>query len=287
MLDLRNVSHAEASDRFRALPRGSVALLLGDVDTGKSTLTKSITTAIGFVRAGIVDSDIGQGTLAPPGAIGAAIVENGKAETVAACFIGAVNPTRHMADLCDGVASLLAVLRAGDPDIIVIDTDGLVRGRIGASLKMRLIRSIHPDIVVALARSAELNSILDCVSETVWRLAVSPRVGKKSSTFRRRARAKRFAAALAGSRPVEFAVDGLLKVDLPIGLLTGLLDSRGFLVGIGRFESADGSAVSISTPVDPDRVAAIQFGGLVVAPSGLATEAHADVERRAFAVRRN
>ena len=68
-----NITLDELDDRVHSLHRGSIILLLGDPDTGKSTLARRLIDR--DLPVGLVDADVGQGSLAPPCAIGAALID--------------------------------------------------------------------------------------------------------------------------------------------------------------------------------------------------------------------
>lgn len=278
-------------DRLRGMHRGSVVLLLGDVDTGKSTLTRHIVGHAGLENIGVVDTDVGQGELAPPASMGAALFVPGGVTPVGSKFIGAVTPVRHTRDICDGAQHLSNLVRRRDPDLILIDTCGLVRGWAGVGFKTRLIQTVKPDIVLAVSRSGELDLILNQItppgSTSSTRAAILPispsaDVRRKSPVHRRRRRQERFAVALDGAKNVTWRiVPDDIRFALPEGksggevdlrrLLCGLEDTDGLCVGIGTLERVDWNAraLTISTAVGsrPD-VAAVRFGDLLIAPDG-------------------
>jgi polynucleotide 5'-hydroxyl-kinase GRC3/NOL9 len=293
---------------LRSLPRGAVVLLLGEVDTGKSTLADNLVKRAGFDRVALVDTDVGQGVLAPPAVMGAALVEPDKPTSIIAMrFIGAVSPVRHMRDVCEGAQQLLNIVRRRDPEIVFVDTCGLVRGRIGVNLKLRLIRTLRPDVVLAVSRSGELDPILKSITPLeldsssastgdrkymndktiVWEVSPSEHVRRKTPTYRRRVRAQRFASALARARRVTFSimptVGGIVQNSAEFlhfiavrpkdfeHLLVGLIDRHGLCLGIGTLDDVDrdDGSISISTAVrHVERTVVLRFGDLIIAPNG-------------------
>src|ERR671916_2841340 len=117
----------------------TTVMLVGDTDTGKSTL--SIYLANMAIRNGlipsIIDGDIGQGDLAPPTAIGAAVlskqlvdlrdvyVDNNN-NTNLFEFIGSISPAGFE---CLIAKKLRSMLDRTSPlaDICIVNTDGYVR----------------------------------------------------------------------------------------------------------------------------------------------------------------
>jgi polynucleotide 5'-hydroxyl-kinase GRC3/NOL9 len=136
-------------------------MLVGDTDTGKSTLT--IYLANMAIRRGLVpsviDGDIGQGDLAPPTAIGAAVlskqivdlrdvdVDNNN-NTNLFEFIGNISPAGFE---CLIAKKLRSMLDRTSPlaDICIVNTDGYVRDG-GVQYKKTIAEEIQPDLVICL-----------------------------------------------------------------------------------------------------------------------------------------
>jgi polynucleotide 5'-hydroxyl-kinase GRC3/NOL9 len=136
-------------------------MLVGDTDTGKSTL--AIYLANMAIRRGLVpsviDGDIGQGDLAPPTAIGAAVlskqlvdlrdidVDNNN-NTNLFEFIGSISPAGFE---CLVAKKLRSMLDKTSPlaDICIVNTDGYVRDG-GVQYKKMIAEEIQPDLVICL-----------------------------------------------------------------------------------------------------------------------------------------
>ena len=136
-------------------------MLVGDTDTGKSTL--AIYLANMAIRRGLVpsviDGDIGQGDLAPPTAIGAAVlskqvvdlrdvyVDNNN-NTNLFEFIGSISPAGFE---CLIAKKLRSMLDRTSPlaDICIVNTDGYVRDG-GVEYKKTIAEEIQPDLVICL-----------------------------------------------------------------------------------------------------------------------------------------
>ena len=149
---------------FRGTAAKSI-LVLGPTDSGKTTLsTYIINQAIkkGF-RPAIIDADIGQGDLAPPSAIGCAVVENQildlrEVNSKYFRFVGSINPTRNERLISLSVQSLLREMDAknGDflgVDLVVINTDGYVTGD-GLHCKIAIANLVQPDMIICLGENA-------------------------------------------------------------------------------------------------------------------------------------
>ena len=138
-------------------------MLVGDTDTGKSTL--AIYLANMAIRRGLVpsviDGDIGQGDLAPPTAIGAAVLSkqvvdlrdvdvdnNNNNNTNLFEFIGSISPAGFE---CLIAKKLRSMLDRTSPlaDICIVNTDGYVRDG-GVQYKKTIAEEIQPDLVICL-----------------------------------------------------------------------------------------------------------------------------------------
>ena len=149
---------------FRGTAAKSI-LVLGPTDSGKTTLsTYIINQAIkkGF-RPAIIDADIGQGDLAPPSAIGCAVVENQildlrEVNSKYFRFVGSINPTRNERLISLSVQSLLREMdsKNGDfhgVDLVVINTDGYVTGD-GLHCKIAIANLVQPEMIICLGENA-------------------------------------------------------------------------------------------------------------------------------------
>jgi polynucleotide 5'-hydroxyl-kinase GRC3/NOL9 len=140
-------------------------LLLGPTDSGKTTLsTYIINQAIKReLRPAIIDADIGQGDLAPPGTIGCAPIENlildlREVKGKHFRFIGSTNPTRNERLIVRSVESLIGEVNRENSDfrgidLVVVNTDGYVAGE-GLYCKIAIANATQPDTVVCLGENA-------------------------------------------------------------------------------------------------------------------------------------
>jgi polynucleotide 5'-hydroxyl-kinase GRC3/NOL9 len=132
-------------------------MLVGETDTGKSTLSTylaNMAVGRGLVPC-IIDGDIGQGDLAPPAAIGAALVRQQVTDlrdisTGYYEFVGSVTPSGSERLVARRMRSMLArtwkISR-----LHIINTDGYVSDG-GIAYKKMLARALAPDIMVCVGR---------------------------------------------------------------------------------------------------------------------------------------
>ena len=138
-------------------------MLIGDTDTGKSTLAiylANIAISRGLVPI-VIDGDIGQGDLAPPTAIGAAVlskqvvdlrdvnINNNLFE-----FLGSISPIGFEGLITKKLRSLLD-RSVPVADICIINTDGYVRND-GLQYKAMIAEELHPDVIICLGEDVLL-----------------------------------------------------------------------------------------------------------------------------------
>jgi polynucleotide 5'-hydroxyl-kinase GRC3/NOL9 len=141
----------------------TTVMLVGDTDTGKSTL--SIYLANTAIRNGlipsIIDGDIGQGDLAPPTAIGAAVLSKQLVDLrdVNASqfeFIGGISPVGFETLIAKKLRSILDRIRASSiTNICIVNTDGYVRDN-GVQYKAMIVEELQPDAIICLGENVEL-----------------------------------------------------------------------------------------------------------------------------------
>jgi polynucleotide 5'-hydroxyl-kinase GRC3/NOL9 len=141
----------------------TTVMLVGDTDTGKSTL--SIYLANMAIRNGlipsIIDGDIGQGDLAPPTAIGAAVLSKQLVDLrdVNASqfeFIGGISPIGFESLIAKKLRSMLDRIRTSSlANICIVNTDGYVRNS-GLQYKAMIAEELQPDAVICLGENVEL-----------------------------------------------------------------------------------------------------------------------------------
>ena len=140
-------------------------MIVGATDTGKSTL--SIYLANMSIESGavpcIIDGDIGQGDLAPPGAIGAALIKEQATDLrdVDAMyyeFVGSVTPAGSERLVVAKMKSILGRTRRISR-LQIINTDGYVEDG-GIDYKRMLARALSPTVIVCLDQTDGLDSAL-------------------------------------------------------------------------------------------------------------------------------
>jgi polynucleotide 5'-hydroxyl-kinase GRC3/NOL9 len=249
-------------DRYEAVvaklaSTGGVAMLVGGLDTGKTTLGRAI--AYAGLEAGrtvaYLDADLGQKTVGPPTAVGLRILRDRadlEAEALshpdALSFVGSTSPQGQLLPLVVGSGRLLLQARESAADLVVVDTSGLVSGVYGQLLKYHKVELLQPDVVIGLQRGEELDPLLGIIQRffatEVVTLPVHPEVRPRSVEERSRAReealARYFAQPLQRWRvkPTVFmpALPALFEQSQLDRLVVGLSDGAGSTIGLGYLE---------------------------------------------------
>lgn len=257
--------------------RGTV-LLIGDSDTGKTTVARSLyrRACRAGVRAAYLDGDMGQSTLGLPTTMTVALGEPGDDTWPPrgprrVYFVGSTTPRRLMLPTLVGVVRLRDAALALGAELAIVDTTGLVAAAEGGrALKQAKIELLAPDLVIALQRDRELEPLLwplrrdPRVRLLEW--AVSPRAVIRSREARVEHRRRRLAGYLEGARSVALPLRrlGVYELErLSAGALLALLDGDGWTLGLGVVEQADprGPDAVVRTPLPGlEGVAAVRIG---------------------------
>jgi polynucleotide 5'-kinase involved in rRNA processing len=255
----------------RATRARGTTMLVGGLDTGKSTLARRIARA-GLdqgLTAGILDADIGQSSVGPPSTVGLKLVREAAdlepdvlARADALAFVGTTSPQGHLLPLCSGSRLLLDHARAQGADLVVVDTTGLVSGVFGQILKFHKIGLLRPDLVVGLERGEELEPLLGVVrrfyATEVAALPVPADVVATSverrAALREESMRRYFSEPLQRWRvkPTVFmpALPDLFDLSVLNRILVGLSDGKGLCIGIGFLEHlSEEGALRLISPV--------------------------------------
>lgn len=246
-------------------------LLVGGLDTGKSTLARALLeAALAAGRAcAFLDADVGQKTVGPPATVTLKMLRGPEdlepdvlARQDALWFVGSTSPEGHLLQVVSAVARLYAMARERGADLVVVDTSGLISGVHGQVLKYHKVELLQPDLVVGLQRGEELLPLLGVIQRffatQVVPLGVPPGVVPTSverrAENRERAMARYFGDELHRFRvkPTVFmpALPPLFDLGQLDRLLVGLSDGAGGYLGLGYLEHLpEEGSLRLITPV--------------------------------------
>jgi polynucleotide 5'-kinase involved in rRNA processing len=224
----------------RELSRPGVYMLIGGLDTGKTTLAmQAIHNAVHAGQTAVlVDADVGRTTVGPPTCVGMRVFRNRSDldqvdQPDALHFVGTTTPARLVLQQVVATAVMTEqARRAGQ--VVIIDTTAVVTGVSGETLKYHKTELCRPDRIVSLQRGEEMEPLVGMLRRfldvEVTTAPTDPAVDPMAPDERARRRADAFRRALRPPlvtwkvRPTVFAPT------LPVGLNPGRLD--GVLVGV-------------------------------------------------------
>ncbi len=201
---------------------GGLVMLMGAPDTGKTTLTtllllQALQTG---ARTILIDADVGQSEMGPPSTVSLGLLSEpfegiASIRPAAAAFVGATSPAFRTIEHLVAVHQMACHARQQKPQLIVVDTSGLVLGTVGLRLKRAKIDLLQPDQLIILQRSGECEPIMVgrqyASLPVTHRLPVPACIKTKSNGLRASRRAMRFAHYF---REAEMRTVELNRVDI-------------------------------------------------------------------------
>jgi polynucleotide 5'-kinase involved in rRNA processing len=281
------IDDQQALERVIANP--GVVMLVGDIDTGKTTL--GIQLAERAVAAGIptaiVDADIVQSTVGPPTTVGLKLCAGMSSFTReslrvgdALGFVGALVPKGHLLPLVTTTAKLVDKAREAGCRLIIVDTTSLVSGIYGQTLKFFKMDLVRPDLIVALERGGELEPVVGIAERftpaEVLEVEVNPAASMRTVDERISFREEQFAVYFTDHasrwkvKPTVFMPTLPPDFDLALldGLVVGMEDGKGSCSGIGILEHDAGEDILRMISPVTEGVRGLRLGSVRVDVSG-------------------
>jgi len=270
----------------RGLLQGGVCLILGGVDTGKTTLAAALTARLAQGRlVGVIDADIGQSHIGPPATVGWAIVDGPKVDFSELApggisFVGDVTPVGHLLQF---TAALTQCVREVSEvaEHIIIDTPGFVSGPAAAALWWTLQRIVQPRLILAVQRENELSDILaglQHLGSPLEPLKSPPQIPTKSAQARCSYRQRQFRDYFQGSCLYNVSLSttsvqtghNLTGEDV-VSRLVALRDEKGtdLAIGIVSDWQSDRDTVVVRAPaLDVSKVRCLVVGDATIDIAG-------------------
>lgn len=183
-----------------------VVEVLGGMDTGKTFFTTYIANLLlkhGIYPA-VVDSDVGQSDIGPPGTVGVGVLDRQvsflfEVPAKLTYFVGSMSPSGHMLEFVIGIKKMVEH-GLKNADVVIVDTPGWVFGGPGRTLQLYNTELLDPDLVVALQQKDELEHLLKGISVRIRRVPASRKVRRRSPDERRFLREMIFAKYFENAR---------------------------------------------------------------------------------------
>jgi polynucleotide 5'-hydroxyl-kinase GRC3/NOL9 len=258
---------------------GSLLMVIGAPDSGKSTLARQIYQELcrQYSCIAYLDGDPGQSLLGPPTTLSLAINRRGDLAFpprghIWRRFLGATSPRGHMLPMLVGIHRLVSTAREHGAQIVVYDTCGFVSAHEGGlALKLAEMELLRPSMVIALQRETELEPLLQVArasSIRTVRLAPSPRVQPRPPEQRRKYRARRFQEYFREAQRWVLDKNSLAIVasfPLQPAQLVSLEDAQGFVLALGVLQAIQGEQLTLLTPLrNLDRCRILRAGSLLL-----------------------
>jgi len=247
-------------------------LVVGGVDSGKTSFcTYLANLALNAKnKVALVDGDLGQSDIGPPGTVSLSfikepIIDPFKLQSEDLIFIGVTSPSGKIDETMHAVETLKEEASRKDANFIIINTDGWVEGEDAVNYKIRLVKIVAPDFVVAIRSGDELTSILAKLEDVKVLPVDSPEnVKKRNRETRKLLRESAYKKHLKGAKVRSFLlrwveIEGDFEFNEQTfrpheekGILVALEDARGKVLGIGIIINVDykKEMIKICTPVN-------------------------------------
>ena len=155
---------AHYRDLLNRIGEESKVLVLGGLDSGKTTLIRSLRTQLG---GEVVDGDVGQSNIGPPGLVSRGYYGDG---LKGAYFVGDITPRGNLVQVCTGLSRMSR--EAKRP--CFIDTDGWIEGSVGRLYKSHMIDLVNPDFLVLMGENSEMEYFSSWyISQKTYSMTVS------------------------------------------------------------------------------------------------------------------
>ncbi len=179
-------SWRDTSEEIISNKKPMTVMVMGAVDSGKTSFCTYLVNKALEKRwnAGIVDADLGQSDVGPPGTIGFSHVTGSvrdlfEIEAEDACFVGVTSPGRAVTKLLNGVTALKDKALGTGVNFLVINTDGWINGQDAAQCKVQMVEMISPDAMIGIQQETELEPIFNALKNIKIFRVNSPSAIKK------------------------------------------------------------------------------------------------------------
>ncbi|AFK21867.1 Clp1/GlmU family protein [Pyrococcus sp. ST04] len=201
----------DAIRKILDLKKPAKIMIIGDIDTGKTTLTVYLANELisNGLRVAIVDADIGQKGILPPATISLAFVDSkfsslDELTPYVHYFVGSITPNQFFGEMVVGTSRLTEIGRKL-ADVVLIDTTGMIYGS-GVELKRLKIENVKPDLILALEKEGELGPIIRGYEDITVKLEVSEKARLFSRNERRAIRKEKWRRYFENSQLRSFSL---------------------------------------------------------------------------------
>jgi len=218
-------SWRDASQGIISNKKPMTVMVLGAVDSGKTSFcTYLVNKALEKGHnVGIIDGDLGQSDVGPPGTIGFSPVTGPvrdlfEMEAEDACFVGVTSPSRAVAKILNRVAALKDKALNTSVNFLVINTDGWINGEDATQYKVQMVERLSPDAVVGIQQETELEPILNALRNVkIFRVGSPSAVKRRCQERRKVLRELSYKKYLKGAKVQSFPLNWVRIEGAPFG----------------------------------------------------------------------
>ncbi|MEN2985800.1 MAG: polynucleotide 5'-hydroxyl-kinase [Thermodesulfovibrionaceae bacterium] len=254
-------------------------ILLGEVDSGKSTFAKYlIKNIVPSTSVCFIDSDVGQSTIGIPTTIAIKVFDRpydfNKEEVLIdfdkIYFFGATTPTLSLDDFIEQFYRAVKFSQSLESTVLV-DTTGLVAGDVGKNLKLSKIKIFEPDLVIIFEKKDEMRHIISEIKSEIFIFKPSSNIKPRNLALRAEYRKKKFLKYFKNSE--SFMLEKRLlktetKEDIE-GRIIGLYNNEECLA-VGIIEELGKDGILFSAPIsDLKKINRIKVGYLNLKKEGV------------------
>ncbi|OYT40649.1 MAG: GTPase [Desulfurococcales archaeon ex4484_58] len=199
-------------------------IVLGGVDCGKSTYSILLinTSLEKNYKPALIDGDVGQADIGPPGFISMAYPEQQviwmrELKPVSMRFIGDIKPQYLVGTILLKMKELIGKAREDNRYPIVIDTDGWIGDEYALNYKQKMINEIKPDVIVILGEEYRgLFKKYERIGIKVYELRTPSVRRVRTRDERRMLRREKYMEYLGEPRKVSYPLDNIVVYGHPL-----------------------------------------------------------------------
>jgi len=259
-----------------------LAVILGDIDSGKSTLSTFLanTCLDHRVQTSVIDGDVGQADIGPPtttssSTVNKHIVNLQELRPERSYFVGDTSPSSIPDKLVQSITHLKDKIPTRS-EITILNTDGWVREDEAVEHKLELLDRLRPELVLALSLDHELDHILELQKRPTLRLESSSFARTRTREERKKAREEGYRRFLKNPIRLDLRLNTIKlrmfnapkqqrldQTSMHKGTLVGLLDDKGELLSIGRIERIGNDIIRIITKAE-ETPRTVEIGAVIL-----------------------
>jgi len=256
--------NAASQTILKTTERGGInTIVIGGIDVGKTTFTVFLVNKAlaKNLKVNVVDADIGQSDIGPPGTIGIYSPKNYiydlfYEEPDSLLFIGSVSPSGVQSKMLDAISATCHESK-GRFNLTILNTDGWIEGEEAGNYKLNMVKNAEADFIVTIYSSNEMDSLLGKIKEQGWcvlQLKSSFSIRKRNREERRKLRWQAYQRYMRNSSLRVVSLNSVRISGLDSyqkGVLAGLYEAPKKFSGLGVIDELhlEKGLLKIFTPV--------------------------------------